>query len=110
MAQVTYFYGHALRTELHGERRDHEGRFQPSSFNRLDNRREVGKALRLEPSRRAGPGRKVRDRARQMSGDRQETDRQLLPRGFVVASLPGLEAKQAEDRDENHEPDDPFSG
>ena len=70
----------ALLAQLHRQRRDHERRVEPAALHRLDDRRKVGEALRLEARGAAGLRRVVGDRARQMAGDGQEPDGERLAR------------------------------
>ena len=114
MAQVRNFDGHPLLAQFHRERRDHEGRFEAPALDGLDDGGEVREYLRLEPSRRAGPGCVISDRAREVSSDGQEADVEALARLGRVApaagrreTLPGLEADESEHGDEGDEPQHP---
>src|SRR5262249_28972855 len=102
MTKVNNLDRHSLLAQFHCKRNNHEGGIELSAFYGFGDCREVGKALRLEPSRGAGPGCIVRDRARQMSRYGQESNCQFLSyacqEGVAVSRNPVVKHSQKHNR------------
>ena len=96
VAQVRNFNVDALLAKLHRQRGDEEARLQPTGLEGFGHRREVRVTLRLEPSRRAGPRRKVGDRTREMSGYGQKSHREFFALALIDPRLPGLEPQHGD--------------